>query len=209
MRMKTFVIGIAGGSGSGKTTFTKAVLDDIRPSEVVHLSHDSYYKDRGDADGACAQPINYDHPDALETSLLVEHVQELCAGRPIAQPQYDFETHRRRTEPKRVEPRAVILVEGILLFADAQLRGLFDLKVYIDVDDDERALRRLSRDLAERGRTVDSILEQYRSSVKPMHEQYVAPSKLWADIIVPRGGENRAAVALLVEVVRSRLREDR
>ncbi|MBK8478033.1 MAG: uridine kinase [Opitutaceae bacterium] len=207
--MKTFVIGIAGGTGSGKTTFTKAVLDDIQPSEGVHLSHDSYYKDHGDADGARAHPINYDHPDALETSLLVEHVQELCAGRAIAQPQYDFATHRRRTEPKRVEPRPIILVEGILLFADPRLRDLFDLKVYIDVDDDERALRRLSRDLAERGRTVDSILEQYRSSVKPMHEQYVAPSKLWADIIVPRGGENRAAVALLVEVVRSRLRGDR
>lgn len=207
--MKTFVIGIAGGTGSGKTTFTKAVLDHFPGAEVVHISHDSYYRNVVVGAGALAQPINYDHPDALETSLLVEHVQELCAGRAIAQPQYDFSTHRRRTEPKRVEPRPVILVEGILLFADPRLRDLFDLKVYIDVDDDERALRRLRRDLTERGRTVDSILEQYRTSVKPMHEQYVAPSKVWADIIVPRGGENRAAVALLVEVVRSRLRGDR
>ena len=199
--MSSFIIGIAGGTGSGKTTFTERILEQFSPSQIVHIAHDSYYHDLSTYGHSDVSLINFDHPDALETSLMVRHVQALRQGKPVKQPQYDFSTHRRMKERKLVEPRPVILIEGILIFSDPLLRKLFDLKVYIDADGDERVLRRLQRDITERGRTLDSFLTQYRSSVKPMHDQYVAPSKIWADVIIPRGGENRAAISMLISVV--------
>jgi uridine kinase len=206
--MGPFIIGIAGGTGSGKTTVTKKILERFPPPMITHIAHDSYYKDvtvHGDCDPSS---VNFDNPDALETALLIRHLQELRDGKPVCVPQYDFSTHRRTGTSKPVGPSPVILVEGILLFADPLLREYFDLKVFVDTDDDERILRRLQRDISERGRTIQSVVTQYLSTVKPMHELHVAPSKKWADIIIPGGGENEAAIATMISVVQKVLKND-
>ena len=205
--MNALVIGMAGGTGSGKTTVTKAILAHLDEERVAVLQHDSYYKDISTYGGLTPDRINFDHPDSLETELLVQHIKDLKVGRSIEQPLYNFATHQRMKETKKVEPREIIIVDGILLLVDKSLRDLFDIKIFLDTDGDERLIRRIKRDILERGRSVDSIMSQYMNTVKPMHLQYVEPSKHWADVIVPRGAENTVAIDMLVTKIKSLLRE--
>ena len=200
------VIGIAGGTGSGKTTVTLKILKDLDPAKVVVLRHDFYYKDISSFNGLTPDKINFDHPDALETSLLIEHLALLRDGKSIHQPVYDYTTYRRLPESKIISPRNVIIVEGILIFVEKALRNLMDIKIFVDTDADERLLRRLKRDLLERGRTIESVIQQYVSTVKPMHLDFVEPSKRWADIIIPEGGENIVAIDMVVTKIREMLR---
>ena len=205
--MTSLVIGIAGGSGSGKTSVTNKILQSLDAKHVVVIQHDSYYKDLGAFNGMTAEQINFDHPDSIETSLLVEHIRQLRAGRPANQPLYNFATYRRMAETKPLEPREVIILEGILIFAEQGLRNLMDIKIFIDADADERLLRRIRRDTVERGRSIDSIIQQYTSTVKPMHLEFVEPSKHWADVIIPRGVENKVAIDMVVTKIKSMLFE--
>lgn len=200
------IIGIAGGTGSGKTTVTSKILERLGTGGVVVLRHDHYYRDLSSFGGLPPEKINFDHPDALETSLLIAHLRELRKGNAIRQPVYDFTTYRRTGELKCIEPRSVIIVEGILIFSEKALRDLMDIKLFVDTDADERLLRRLHRDLVERGRTIDSVIEQYVSTVKPMHLEFVEPSKRWADVIIPQGGENQVAIDMVVTKIRELLR---
>ena len=199
----TFVIGIAGGTGSGKTTIAQRIAGAVPGDHVALLEHDSYYRDLSHLSDDERGRVNFDHPDALETSLLVEQLAALKAGQAIGVPVYDFSTHTRKVARKRLEPKPLLVLEGILVLADARLRELLDLKIYVDTDADLRLLRRLERDIQERGRTFESVREQYNATVRPMHLMFVEPSKRWADVIVPEGGENRAAIELLVGKVRS------
>ena len=201
--MKPFVIGIAGGTGSGKTTVARRLYDSLHLDSAVFLDHDSYYRDLDHLELEERKKINFDHPDSLDNDLLVEQLRALIDRRPIDKPVYDFAAHTRARETARVEPRDVILVEGILLFVDEALRELFDLKIFVDTDADVRFIRRLARDLEMRGRTIDSVIDQYLTTVRPMHFEFVEPSKRWADIILPRGGQNLAGI----EVISARIRE--
>ena len=201
--MKPFVIGVAGGSGSGKTTVVRQIVNSLGDHQVSLLEHDKYYRDRGDLRLEERAALNYDHPDSLETDLLVQHVKALRAGSPVAVPVYDFSRHAREEGTTRIEPRRAIIVEGILLFADADLRKLLDVKVFVDADDDTRFIRRLQRDIAERGRTMSSVIDQYLSTVKPMHLEFVEPSKRYADVIIPLGGHNTVAIDMLLTLIRS------
>ncbi len=196
-----FVLGIAGGSGSGKSTVVARVEAIVGPGRLALLPMDNYYKDLGHLPLAERAKTNYDHPDAFDLDLLVEHLDALSAGRAVEMPQYSFVEHARLPETKRVEPAPVIVVEGILALYDPRLRERMDLKVYVDADPDVRFIRRLRRDIAERGRTVESVIEQYLSSVRPMHLAFVEPTKRYADLIVPGGGMNTPAL----EVLASRL----
>jgi uridine kinase len=196
--MPSLLIGVAGGSGSGKTTVSHAILERVGRDRIAYLQHDAYYRDRSALPPAERARINYDHPDSLETDLLIEHLKQLRAGHAIEMPQYDFAQHIRKAETRRVEPRAVILVEGILIFADRALRDLFDIKIFVDTDPDLRFLRRLQRDIAERGRTVESVIAQYLETVRPMHLEFVEPSKRYADVIIPEGGFNTIAIDMVV-----------
>jgi uridine kinase len=196
------VIGVAGGSGSGKTTVVRRIIESIGDDQVTILEHDRYYRDRNDLRLEERAALNYDHPDSLETDLLVRHLHELRAGRPVEVPEYDFARYARQSETVTALPRKAIIVEGILIFADAALRGLMDVKVFVDADDDTRFIRRLQRDLAERGRTVPSVIEQYLGTVKPMHLEFVEPSKRYADIIIPVGGHNTVAIDILLTLIR-------
>ena len=197
------VIGVAGGSGSGKTTVVRRIVDSMGDDKVIVLEHDRYYHDHPELRLEERAALNYDHPDALETDLMVRHVNELRAGRPVELPAYDFARHARRQATDAAQPRQIIIVEGILIFADAHLRDLMDVKVFVDTDDDTRFIRRLQRDVAERGRTMDSVIEQYMNTVKPMHLEFVEPSKRYADIIIPRGGHNAVAIDMLLTLIRS------
>lgn len=201
-RTAPFVIGVAGGSGSGKTTVVRRIIGSIGDDQVTVLEHDRYYRDRNDLRLEERAALNYDHPDSLETDLLVRHLHELRAGRPVEVPEYDFARYARQSETVTALPRKAIIVEGILIFADAALRGLMDVKVFVDADDDTRFIRRLQRDLAERGRTVPSVIEQYLGTVKPMHLEFVEPSKRYADIIIPVGGHNTVAIDILLTLIR-------
>ncbi len=201
--MVPFVIGVAGGSGSGKTTVVRRIVDSLGPEQVTWLDHDRYYRDRNDLRLEERASLNYDHPDALETDLLVAHVRALKSGRPVAAPQYDFTRHARLAQTDEFVPRRALIVEGILVFLDAALRDLMDLKVFVDTDSDTRFIRRLQRDVAERGRTMESVIDQYQSTVKPMHLEFVEPSKRYADVIIPLGGHNTVAVDLLLTMLRS------
>ena len=201
--MQSVVIGVAGGSGSGKTTVVRRIVESLGDDQVIVLEHDRYYRDRNDLRFEERAALNYDHPDALETDLLVRHVQVLKGGEAIDAPVYDFARHARTAATDRLGPRRTIIVEGILIFSDSELRRLMDIKVFVDTDDDTRVIRRLQRDVAERGRTMDSVIEQYLNTVKPMHLEFVEPSKRYADIIVPRGGHNAVAVDLLLSLIRS------
>jgi len=201
--MTSIVIGVAGGSGSGKTTVVRKIVDSLGPERVTLLDHDRYYRDRNDLRLEERAALNYDHPDSLETDLLVRHVRELKAGRPVDVPQYDFTRHARLSQFDKFEPRRVLIVEGILIFTDAALRDLMDIKVFVDTDSDTRFIRRLQRDIAERGRTVESVIDQYQSTVKPMHLEFVEPSKRYADVIIPLGGQNTVAIELLLTMLRS------
>jgi uridine kinase len=199
------VIGVAGGSGSGKTTVVRQIADSLGPDEVIVLEHDRYYRDGSHLPLEERAALNYDHPDSLETDLLVAHLHELRAGRPVELPLYDFARFVRQTAHERAEPRRVIVVEGILIFTDAELRGLMDVKVFVDTDADTRFIRRLQRDVADRGRTVQSVIEQYLGTVKPMHLDFVEPSKRYADVIVPQGGHNLVAIDMLLTLISSQL----
>jgi uridine kinase len=195
------MLGIAGGTGSGKTTIAARIAEAVPAADVTLIEHDAYYRDLSHLPAAARDEINFDHPDALDTELLIRQLSSLREGLAVEVPCYDFATHTRKASARRVSPTPLVVVEGILVLADARLRALFDLKIYVDTDADMRLLRRLQRDIEERGRTFDSVREQYYGSVRPMHLQFVEPSKRWADVIVPEGGENRAAIELLVSKV--------
>jgi uridine kinase len=201
--MRSVIIGVAGGTGSGKTTVVRALVEKLGSSDVAVIQHDSYYRDRSHLPPTERESINYDHPDALESSLLVTHLNQLSQGYPIKVPMYDFATHTRKPETKRIEPRQVIIVEGILIFADPPLRDLMDIRIFVDTDDDVRFIRRLERDITERNRTVWSVIQQYLDTVKPMHLEFVEPSKRYADLIIPEGGYNRIAIDVLVTKIES------
>ncbi|HVS01471.1 MAG TPA: uridine kinase [Thermoanaerobaculia bacterium] len=191
------VLGVAGGSGSGKTTVANAILAAVGSDRIAFLAQDSYYSDIAWEGPEQLRGYNFDHPGALDSDLLAAHLRDLRAGRPVEVPVYDFVRHRRTAETVRVQPRPVVLVDGILLFVEPALRALMDFKIYVDTDADVRLIRRLRRDLAERGRTMDDVLRQYLATVRPMHLEFVEPSKRWADVIVPEGGENRVAMAMV------------
>jgi uridine kinase len=197
------IVGVAGGSGSGKTTVVRRIVESLGPDEVTLLDHDRYYRDRNDLRLEERAALNYDHPDALETDLLVSHVRELKAGRSVEVPRYDFTRHARLPETELFTPRRAVIVAGLLVFTSAELRQLMDIKVFVDTDSDTRFIRRLMRDVADRGRTMDSVIEQYQSTVKPMHLEFVEPSKRYADVIIPVGGQNTVAVDLLLTLLRS------
>lgn len=201
--MSPIVIGVAGGSGSGKTTVVRRIVDSLGPDQVTVLDHDRYYRDRNDLRLEERAALNYDHPDALETDLMVRHVHELKAGQAVDVPVYDFTRYARLASTESVPPRRAIIVEGILVFVDAALRALMDIKVFVDTDDDTRFIRRLQRDVAQRGRTMESVIDQYQSTVKPMYLEFVEPSKRYADIILPQGGHNAVAIDMLLSLIRS------
>ncbi len=203
--MQTIIIGLAGGTGSGKTSVTKRILESLDPHGVAVIAHDAYYKDLSEYGGLPASEINFDHPNALETDLLVRHLRELRQGRSVEIPVYDYATHRRTSATARIDPTPILIVEGILIFVERELRDLMDIKIFIDTDADERLLRRIRRDIQERGRSLDSVIHQYVTTVKPMHVEFVEPSKQWADVIIPRGSENTVAIDMVVTKIRSML----
>ncbi len=201
------IIGVAGGTGSGKTTVARVILERVGEEHIAYLPHDAYYKDNSHLPLAERAKINYDHPDSLETTLLIEHLKRLRAGFPIERPVYDFTTHSRTAETVTVQPHPIIMVEGILIFAEPELRKLFDVKIFVDTDADIRFIRRLVRDIEERGRTMTSVVEQYLKTVRPMHLEFVEPSKRYADVIIPEGGLNSVAMDMVVARIESLLRE--
>jgi uridine kinase len=201
-RPAPIVIGVAGGSGSGKTTVVRRIVENLGDEHVTVLEHDRYYRDRPDLRLEERAALNYDHPDSLETDLMVAHVRALREGHAVDIPVYDFARYARRQATETVHPRQAVIVEGILIYADAPLRGLIDVKVFVDTDDDIRFIRRLRRDVAERGRTMESVIEQYLHTVKPMHLDFVEPSKRYADVIIPRGGHNTVAIDLLMQMIK-------
>ncbi len=203
--MEPVVIGVAGGTGSGKTTVAHEILRRAGTNQISLIQHDAYYKDLGALPPAQRAMQNFDHPDALDNQLLIAHLQELKAGRAVEIPVYDFTTHSRTTETRRVEPHRILLLEGILIFADAALRRLMDVKIYVDTDPDIRFIRRLERDIAERGRTMASVIRQYLGTVRPMHQEFVEPSKRYADVIIPEGGFNEVAMEMVAARIRSLL----
>ncbi len=200
------VIGIAGGSGSGKTTVAQEILKRVGADRIAYLQHDSYYKDLSGLPPTQHLEINFDHPNSLENELLIEHVINLRERRPIEVPIYDFSTDSRTSETFTVEPRNVILVEGILIFVEAELRKLFDVKIFVDTDADIRFIRRLHRDITERGRSTESVIKQYMQTVRPMHLEFVEPSKRYADVIIPEGGHNTAALDMVVARIETLLK---
>jgi uridine kinase len=207
LHMKNYIVGIAGGTGSGKTTVTDKIVAGIGHTYVSIIDHDSYYKDLSTFNGLTPTEINYDHPSSLETDLLVEHLHQLKHGFPINKPLYNFTTHHRKTDTLFIEPRKIIIVDGILIFSEERLRDLFDLKIFIDTDADERMIRRLNRDIIERGRSFESVINQYLNTVKPMHLQFVEPSKRWADIIIPRGGSNQVAIDTVISKIKTKMND--
>jgi uridine kinase len=207
--MAPLVIGVAGGSGSGKTTVVRRIVQALDSSGVTVLEHDRYYRDRNDLRLEERALLNYDHPDSLETDLMVRHVNELRAGRSIEAPIYDFARHARVPATESIAPSRALIVEGILIYTDAALRTLMDVKVFVDTDDDTRFIRRLQRDTTERGRTMQSVIDQYLSTVKPMHLEFVEPSKRYADVIIPQGGHNAVAIDMLLTLIRGLTTEPR
>ena len=203
--LKPIIIGVAGGTASGKTTVSDAILERVGRDRIVYIQHDSYYVDIGHLPLEERRKRNFDHPDALETELLVAHLRQLQAGQPIEVPGYDFATYQRRGKPRRVEPRRVILVEGILIFVDRELREMMDIKLYVDTDADLRFIRRLQRDIKERDRTLETVIDQYLTTVRPMHLEFVEPSKRYADVIIPAGGFNETAVEMVVARIQGML----
>ncbi len=201
----SLIIGISGGTGSGKTTVANRILESVSASEVVFIQQDSYYRNINDLPLDYRNIANFDHPDALDNDLLVNHVRRLKAGEAVELPLYDFKTSTRLNETRHVEPKPIVIVEGILIFADPRLLEQMDIKVFVDTPDDIRFIRRLRRDLAERGRTVESVIEQYIATVRPMHMQFVEPSKRYADVIIPEGGHNLVSIDLISGKIRERL----
>jgi len=203
------IIGICGGTGSGKTTVANRILQSVSANEVAFIQQDSYYRNLDQMPLDFRQRVNFDHPDALDNDLMVEHVRALKAGQAVDLPIYDFKNHARRRETLRMEPKLITIVEGILIFAETRLLEEMDIKVFVDTPDDIRFIRRLRRDIAERGRTADSVIEQYLATVRPMHMQFVEPSKRCADVIIPEGGHNLVSIDLLSGKIRERLANER
>jgi len=199
------IIGIAGGSGSGKTTIAQAMAEEIGAEHCAHILHDSYYRDLSHLEETARHEVNYDHPDSLETELLVEHLHALMHGAAVEVPRYDFAHHNRRAETDHIEPKPVVLIEGVLALAEPALREVMDLKIFVDTHSDLRFMRRLERDINERGRTRESVYEQYLATVRPMHTKFVAPSKAHADLVIPEG-YNIGAVSTVLGMVREYLR---
>lgn len=202
------VIGIAGGSGSGKTTAADIILKKVGGQRIAYLQHDSYYRELTSLPLNQRREVNFDHPDSLESDLMREHILTLKDWKPIEVPVYDFTTHSRTSETLHVEPKRVILVEGILIFAEPALRSLFDVKIFVDTDADIRFIRRLKRDIEERGRSTEMVVKQYLTTVRPMHLDFVEPSKRYADVIIPEGGLNEVAMDMVIARIESMLHED-
>jgi len=201
------VIGIAGGTGSGKTTLANLILERVGPEHAIYIPHDAYYKSLNHLPKAQRAEVNFDHPDSLETELLIEHLRKLTAWQAIELPIYDFTTHTRTKESVHIEPKTVIMVEGILVFAETDLRDLFDIKLFVDTDSDIRFIRRLQRDITERGRTLESVIHQYETTVRPMHLEFVEPSKRYADLIIPEGGFNEVALEMVIARIEAMARQ--
>lgn len=206
MQKIPLVIGIAGGSGSGKTTVVNEILKRVGEERIAYLQHDSYYKDLTGLPPTQRADINFDHPDSLETDLLIKHIASLRDFQPVSVPIYDFATDSRTNQTFTVEPQNVILVEGILIFVEPQLRKMFDLKIFVDTDADIRLIRRLHRDITERSRTTEYVIQQYQATVRPMHLEFVEPSKRYADVIIPEGGHNIAALDMVVARIETLLK---
>lgn len=205
--MQPILIGVAGGTGSGKTTVANQILQRVGTEHITYIPHDAYYRDHSHLPSRLRKQVNFDHPDSLETELLIEHLKILRVGRAVEIPIYDFTTHTRTQRTRHVKPAPVILVEGILVFAEPELRALFDVKLYVDTDADVRFIRRLRRDIEERGRSVKSVCEQYLSTVRLMHLEFVEPSKRYADVIIPEGGFNEVAIEMVAARIRGLLEE--
>ncbi len=202
------IIGICGGTGSGKTTVARRILEAVDRDYVAYLQHDSYYRNLGDMPVELRHQINFDHPDALDNDLFANHIKALQAGESIEMPLYDFASHTRRSETVRVEPRPILILEGILIFIDAKLRELMDLKIFVDTADDLRFIRRLRRDVSERGRSVELVIKQYLETVRPMHLQFVEPSKRFADVIIPEGGYNSVGIDLISGRIHAQVQQE-
>jgi uridine kinase len=200
--MNPITIGVAGGTGSGKTTVALKILERVGFDRVAYLPHDAYYRDASDLPPSERAQLNFDHPDSLENDLMIAHLKQLQANQPVDIPVYDFKTHSRTAETRHIDPQPVILVEGILIFADKRLREMMDVKIFVDCDADLRFIRRLQRDIEERQRAPESVINQYLRTVRPMHLEFVEPSKRYADVIIPEGGFNEVAV----DMVAARLR---
>jgi uridine kinase len=203
--MRALIIGVAGGSGSGKTTIVRRIAEGLAPARVADVDMDAYYRHRPDLTFEARKRLNWDHPDAIDVDLFVTQLDALARGEAIEKPVYDYATHLRRPDPEHVAAADVVIVDGILLFTDQRVRERCDVKVFVDADADERLIRRLRRDVAERGRPLDEIIDQYLSTVKPMHLQFVEPTKRYADVIVPRGGENAVAIGMIISMIQQRL----
>jgi uridine kinase len=208
-RTTPLVIAIAGGTGSGKTTVANVIIERVGTEHIVYLPHDAYYKDLKHLPEAQRTQINFDHPNSLDTEKLIEHVRELKAGLPIERPVYDFKTHSRIDEIINLKPQPIVIVEGILIFVESALRKLFDVKIFVDTPPDIRFIRRLERDINERGRTAISVIQQYQETVRPMHLEFVEPSKRYADVIIPEGGFNTVALDMVVARIEALLYEER
>lgn len=206
MSDKICIVGIAGGTASGKTTIVRKIKESFG-DDIVVINHDSYYKAHNDLSYEDRSKLNYDHPDAFDTDMMIEHIKMLKDNKEVDIPVYDFSIHNRADATVHIMPKKVIIVEGILVLENRELRDLMDIKVYVDTDADERLMRRITRDMAERARSIESILSQYRDTVKPMHEQFIEPNKKYADIIIPRGGENTTGIAILQQHLKMRMGE--
>ncbi|MGY0837328.1 uridine kinase [Aerococcus urinaeequi] len=205
---KPIIIGVTGGTGSGKTTVTRKIIEEFGDVSLAYIPQDAYYKDQSHLTMDERALTNYDHPLAFDNDLLSDHIRQLLDGESVQMPVYDFTQHNRAEETIRLEPKEVIIIEGILIFFDKELRDLMDIKVFVDTDDDIRIIRRIKRDMAERGRSLDSIIDMYTSVVKPMHEQFIEPTKKFADIIIPEGGSNNVAIDLMTTKIRSIIPDD-
>jgi uridine kinase len=199
------IIGISGGTGSGKTTVANVILSRADADDITVMAHDAYYRNLNHLPFEERKKINFDHPDSLETELLIHHLQQLRSWQPVEVPVYDFTTHTRTKQTRHVDPRPIILVDGILIFVEPKLRDLFDVKIFVDTPADVRFIRRLQRDMEYRGRTLESVIEQYQLTVRPMHEEFVEPSKRYADVIIPEGGLNTVAMDMVVARIRALL----
>ncbi|MGI5948848.1 uridine kinase [Peptoniphilus sp.] len=208
MKSKSCIIGICGGSGSGKSTVTKELVDLVGRENVSIIEQDSYYKDQSNLEFEERVKTNYDHPFAFDNDLLVSQIKDLKDGKAIEKPIYDFSEHNRKKDTELIEPKEVVILEGILIFNEEELRDLMDIKVFVDTDSDVRIIRRILRDIKERGRSLDSVIMQYMTTVRPAHLQFVEPSKRYADIIIPEGGKNKVAIDLLYQKIKSELEEN-
>ncbi len=204
---KPVVIGVSGGTGSGKSTVAKAIFKSLPDENILIIEQDAYYKDQSNLTYDERVKTNYDHPLAFDTDLLIEHVKQLCEHKCIEKPIYNFSIHNREEKTVNVQPKEIIIIEGIMILEDARLRNLMDIKIFVDTDADVRIIRRITRDINERGRTLESVIEQYLTTVKPAHEQFIEPTKKYADIIIPEGGYNKVAIDIMTTKVMSIIKE--